>query len=220
VDNGTTPSLALPTPASSASIRVGLVADQTASRHRIVEALRSDAGLVMLLDGHSGHAPEPDVVVAALEAPTGQAAPAVRRIAESLVEGSLVLVSPDADTRTVRKALTAGASGVVLEDEIETALVSAVHAVSAGYVFVPRSHGRAALRPELSHRERQVLRLAALGRTNFEIALELCLAESTVKAHLSAAFKELGVCSRREAAALVLDPNEGLYPHVFGPIPP
>ena len=49
----------------------------------------------------------------------------------------------------------------------------------------------------------------AAGLTNSEIAESLFLSESTVKSHLSSAFAKLGVRSRREAAALVLDPDQG-----------
>jgi DNA-binding NarL/FixJ family response regulator len=65
-------------------------------------------------------------------------------------------------------------------------------------------------KPAFSHREKQVLRLVADGLTNSEIAERLFLSESTVKSHLSTAFAKLGVRSRKEAAALVLDPEGAL----------
>jgi DNA-binding NarL/FixJ family response regulator len=61
-----------------------------------------------------------------------------------------------------------------------------------------------------SHRERQVLALLVRGLGNRQIASHLFLAESTVKSHLSSAFQKLGVRSRKEAAALLMDPDEGL----------
>ena len=48
------------------------------------------------------------------------------------------------------------------------------------------------------------------GSTNQEIAARLYLTESTVKSHLATAFEKLGVRSRKEAAALLLDPGERL----------
>jgi DNA-binding NarL/FixJ family response regulator len=110
----------------------------------------------------------------------------------------------------VRKALEAGAYGVVLDSEIEAALAPTIRAVSAGQVVVPHRFHRQAIRPPLSHREKETLTLVARGLTNREIAASLYLAESTVKTHLGSIFGKLGVGSRSEAAALVLDPDENL----------
>jgi DNA-binding CsgD family transcriptional regulator len=64
--------------------------------------------------------------------------------------------------------------------------------------------------PALSFRERQILGLAVVGLTNSQIAQRLYISESTVKAHLSSAFRRLGVRSRREAATLVLASDDVL----------
>jgi orotate phosphoribosyltransferase-like protein len=55
-----------------------------------------------------------------------------------------------------------------------------------------------------------VLQLVAAGLTNGEIADRLYLSESTIKSHLSSSFRRLGVSSRAEAAAAVLDPDNGI----------
>jgi DNA-binding NarL/FixJ family response regulator len=127
-----------------------------------------------------------------------------------------VIVSPEAHGPALRRALSAGASGLVLDTEIDAALVASVRAVAANQTCVPRALKITVDKPTLSHREREVLKLAVSGLTNGEIAASLCLAESTVKSHLSAAFHRLGVRSRREAATLVLDPEEGLMSIVLG----
>lgn len=128
----------------------------------------------------------------------------------------VVLVSPRAKASGLRWALIAGARGLVLDSEVSAVLTATVLAVAAGRLCVPCDTNLVAGKPTLSHREREVLKLAVSGRTNGEIAAALCLAESTVKSHLSSAFNRLGVHSRREAATLVLDPEQGLTPIVLG----
>jgi DNA-binding NarL/FixJ family response regulator len=91
-----------------------------------------------------------------------------------------------------------------------------VRAVAVGFSVVP-----AVLRDgvdflSFSRREREVLRLAIEGHTNGAIAARLFLAESTVKSHLSSAYRKLGAAGRKDAAAMILDPAEGLGEIVFG----
>lgn len=127
--------------------------------------------------------------------------------AEGLAEAARlgVVVLDDPRAVDVRRALEEGARGVVARRELATTLEPALAAVRAGLTVVPRDHAKQVVRPALSHRERQVLSLMAEGRTNGEIARALILAESTVKCHVSTAYAKLGVCSRREATALVAE---------------
>jgi DNA-binding NarL/FixJ family response regulator len=128
----------------------------------------------------------------------------------------IVIVSPECSTIAARRAIRAGAESVVLEAQIETTLAAAVRAVAAGLSAVPFRLRSAGDQPTLSHREREVLRLAIGGNTNSEIADRMFLAQSTVKSHLSSAYRKLGACSRKEATSLVLDPDGGLLEVVFG----
>jgi DNA-binding CsgD family transcriptional regulator len=81
---------------------------------------------------------------------------------------------------------------------------------------MPAGLWNGAERVALSHREREVLRLAVTGRTNSEIASTLFLAESTVKSHLSSAYRKLGAGGRNDAASMVFDPDGGLADMVLG----
>lgn len=109
-----------------------------------------------------------------------------------------------------RRLLDAGLDGVVLEERVDDALLPTLHSVSAGQVAVPGELRRALSTPALSAREKQVLAMAIMGCPNAEIAQRLHLTESTVKGHLSSVFRKLGVRSRHEAAAAVLDGRAGL----------
>jgi DNA-binding NarL/FixJ family response regulator len=130
-----------------------------------------------------------------------------------------IVVVASLTTNGVHKALEAGASGLVLERDVESALAVTIQAVCAGQVVVPRRFRHHAARPALSHREKQSLALAVAGMTNRQIAAHLFLAESTIKTHLTSAFAKLGVGSRSEAAALVHDPDEKLGRSILGASP-
>ncbi len=119
----------------------------------------------------------------------------------------VVVVCGTADARSARRAVDKGVEGLVFTHQIETAIVPTVVAVLAGQIAVPRDLRASVRRPYLSSREKQVLSMVVMGFTNGEIGGRLYLAESTVKSHLSSAFSKLGVRSRSEATAMILDPD-------------
>jgi DNA-binding NarL/FixJ family response regulator len=131
---------------------------------------------------------------------------------------AIVLVS-GGETAVVRKALRAGVDGFVPEATVERALEGTVAAVLSGQISVPQSIRDRIAWTTFSLREKQVLQLVACGLTNAEIADRLYLSESTVKSHLSSSFRKLGVSSRAEAAAAVLDPDNGLVAVGQGAMP-
>lgn len=136
--------------------------------------------------------------------------PELTRLRALLPDVSLVVVCAAGDRTAIRTAVAAGADAYVEEPRLEQALVPAVRAAIAGLTCIPREGGDVFGRPAFSHREKQVLLLVARGFKNAEIASRLYLAESTVKTHLSSSFRKLGVRTRRDAAAIVLDPERGL----------
>lgn len=122
----------------------------------------------------------------------------------------VVLVAGGADRRSVCDALSAGARGLVAENDVEARLVPTVEAVACGQLVVPAEHREAIDRPVLTAREKQVMSMVVLGFANVEIATKLYVTETTVKSHLSSAYRKLGVRSRHEATELILDSREGL----------
>jgi DNA-binding NarL/FixJ family response regulator len=146
---------------------------------------------------------------------------ALRRLRKLVPKAGIVVLSPPTHASGVRRALDAGADGVVFESELEGSLAPSMSAVAAGQAAVPRRARGGLHKPAFSHRERQVLGQVAAGLTNSEIAAALFLSESTVKSHLSSAFAKLGVRSRKEAAAVVLDSDheQGLGALVLGAPP-
>jgi DNA-binding NarL/FixJ family response regulator len=201
-------------------IAVAVAGGERAARHRMVTVLAQD-GLGVLAE--ASDAPQlaqrcadarPDVVVLAVDGPGSHWTEPVGLIGEAVPDARVVLVATGLDGATWSD-LEAGIDGVVLESELENALPAVVRAVGAGQVTLPRQLHQPAERPILSVREKQILGLVTLGLANAEIAAKLHLAESTVKSHLSSAFVKLGVRSRNEAAALILDPHGPLGPGIL-----
>jgi two-component system, NarL family, response regulator, fimbrial Z protein, FimZ len=153
--------------------------------------------------------PEPaDAIVLGITAPKKDAAAIVRARATSGSTPLLIAVS-QATPADARRLLVDGVAGMVLQEQAEDALAPTLRAVLSGQVAYPAELMPSHLRRTLSTREKQVLGMVVLGFSNAEIAAKLYVSESTVKSHLSSAFAKLGVRSRKDAVALILDPDAG-----------
>lgn len=155
-------------------------------------------------------AKSPPPAVTIIAARGGDALTEVETARQSLNGTRIVVVAPDTDGRLIREAVAAGADGIVLDAELERSLGPTISCVLAGQVVVPRAARQILDRPVLSARERQVTGMVVLGFTNGEIAAKLHIAETTVKSHVTTIFRKLGVRSRSEASAHILDPSNGL----------
>jgi DNA-binding NarL/FixJ family response regulator len=126
----------------------------------------------------------------------------------------IVVLSGEEDPRQVRRAIDAGAAGFIPKSSTPEVLLSALRLVLADGIYLPKvalkgvdgdpSAPTSAITSDrlsetLSERQVDVLRKAVQGKANKVIARELGIAEGTVKAHLSAAFRALGVHNRTEA---------------------
>jgi DNA-binding NarL/FixJ family response regulator len=204
--------------------RVAVLSEDVTLASRAAEALERD-GLIVTLEavGRNVSAIEetdrrPTMLV--VEAQDDQAE--IQRILEwagKQLAGAVVLVVlRSAERFDVGLLLSMGADGVVLERDLDTVLGPVARAAAAGQVSVPAELRHPIQRPALSHRERQILGLAVAGLTNAQIASRFYISESTVKTHLSSAFRRLGVHSRREAAAVIFSSDEVLRRSVLGSV--
>jgi DNA-binding NarL/FixJ family response regulator len=182
--------------------RVGAVLE--AAGYAVLARSASGEGLLASCIGNV-----PTCVVIASDRPDRSTVDIVRLVRSRLEDLPAVLVCRHAVVGDVRRALELGVGGIVLMEGAEEALGAVVEAVCAGQVSAPSGQRQALRARALTTREKQALMLVATGLTNSQIAAELFLAESTVKSHLSSAFGKLGVSSRSEAAALILDPERG-----------
>jgi DNA-binding NarL/FixJ family response regulator len=195
------------TPSPALAVAVG--APSQAQARPLAHALERDGLLVAItFTGLTELAPDPlawhlDAVVLAVSVNEADADRGVQQTRSALSQARIVVVCARSAERQLPRYIEDGADGVVFADELETTLASAVRCAAAGQISVPQSMRRLLAPPALSYREKQVLELAARGLSNRQIADSLFLAESTVKTHLSSAFRRLGVNSRREAMALI-----------------
>ena len=211
----------------SERIRVLLVDDQELVRYGLRLVLEAEADLVVVGEAGDGAAAvgaaerlRPDVVLMDVRMPGVDGIEATERITAQLPETRvLVLTTFDLDEHAFG-ALRAGASGFLLKDTRPAELTAAIRAVHQGDAVVsPRITAKlievaspylaaivapepAALISTLTARESEVLRLIGLGATNGEIAAELHLSESTVKAHVGRVLFKHGLRDRVEAVIL------------------
>jgi DNA-binding NarL/FixJ family response regulator len=108
----------------------------------------------------------------------------------------------------IHQALQAGAMGYLIKGMTHEVLVQAILRVHLGSRFLPPPVTQAlSLRlpdSELSHREREVLRLIVAGKSNREIGEELNIKEATVKSHITIIFMRLNVTDRTQAVVEAL----------------
>jgi DNA-binding NarL/FixJ family response regulator len=126
----------------------------------------------------------------------------------------VVVFSPQLDLPLARDALQAGASGFVHAEMMPDQLVRALAVAARGELVAPRELLRYVLSEDmpanlgaLSARQREILGYVVEGLSNAEIGRRLYLSESTIKQHLRAAYKALGVSNRTEAANLFRSGN-------------
>jgi DNA-binding NarL/FixJ family response regulator len=192
-----------------------------APREAIVEtlareglALRSFDSVQAALDDGGSRAPA--AVIVWIEDTTSSMPGPIEPLTKRFSPSPVVVVCASIQRWEVRAALSAGAAGVIVSDDLASGLGPCLRAVCAGQICVPREHWRQVQPPVLSTREKQILGLVVMGYMNSQIATTLFLAESTVKSHLSSAFGKLGVRSRNEAVSLILDPDRGLGMGILG----
>jgi len=203
-------------------IRVLVVDDHTVVR----------SGLRRLLDAEEdietvGEAPDadravfeaiehkPDVVLMDLVMPRKGGIEGMPSVLRAVPATKVLVLSMQDDPRYVREAFAAGASGYVLKEAADTEVVQAVRAVAAGEHYVHPVLGARLIAAEaeerrraeadpLSDREREVLRLLALGHTNQEIAKQLYISVRTAETHRAHIMQKLRLATRAELVRYAL----------------
>jgi two-component system, NarL family, response regulator NreC len=167
------------------------------------------------------HELSPDVVVTDISMSGMSGLEATREIRASSPSTKVLVLTIHDDEEYLRQMLAAGATGYLLKETADTELAIAIRAVHRGDMFIYPALTKVLLgdasqrkeQPEqardegyasLSSREKEVLRLVALGDTNREIAARLYLSIRTVETYRSRIMEKLDLRSRGELVRYAL----------------
>jgi two-component system, NarL family, response regulator NreC len=205
------------------SIRVLIVDDHAVVRSGLRLLLEAEKGIEPVGEAGSARdavfqarAMKPDVILLDLVMPERTGLDVLPQLKHENPETQVLVLSMQDEPRYVREAFAAGASGYVLKEAADTEVVAAVREVAAGGRYVNPELGARLVAADaeaerlkeedpLSDREREVLRLLALGHTNQEIAKELYISVRTAETHRAHIMQKLRLQTRADLVAYALD---------------
>jgi two-component system, NarL family, response regulator NreC len=161
-------------------------------------------------------AKKPDVVLMDVVMPGQSGIEGVPLVLKEAPEAKVLVLSMQDDPHYVHEAFAAGAAGYILKEAVDTEVVDAVHDVAAGGRYVHPALGARLVAAEaeakarveadpLSDREREVMRLLALGHTNQEIAKMLYISVRTAETHRAHIMQKLRLSTRAELVRHAID---------------
>jgi DNA-binding NarL/FixJ family response regulator len=170
---------------------------------------------------------DPDAIVLDLNLPDVKGIDGLLRLKAAAPRTPVVVVSALGDDAVISAVMTGGAAGFIRKDASRETLIDAFRRIWAGDVYTPEGYspsrqGDGAGEPveravqrlsSLTTQQMRILELLCEGKLNKQIAYELSIAETTVKAHVTAILRKLGVHSRTQA---VLIANEARLPFRSG----
>lgn len=185
-------------------VRTGLrlLIDAQADMHVVAEASTGEQAV------HAAERSGIDVLVLDLNMPGMGGVAAAQALSRQANGMRIVVLTRHADVAYVRELTAAGCAGYVLKQSASSELLHAIRVVAGGGIWLDRALERAdevamaaggrTQRPAVSNREREVLRLTAIGRTNKEIAGELAISVKTVEVHKANAMRKLQLVGRAD----------------------
>ena len=208
---------------AKAKIRVLVVDDHAVVRSGLRLLLEKEHDLDVVAEAGDvreavleARATKPDVVLMDVVMPGQTGIEGIPLVQKEAPEAKVLLLSMQDDPQYVRQAFGAGASGYVLKEAADTEVVAAIREVAAGGSYVDPALGaklaaadaeptRRADADPLSEREREVMRLLALGHTNQEIAKLLFISVRTAETHRAHIMQKLRLTTRAELVAYAID---------------
>jgi two-component system response regulator NreC len=203
-------------------IRVVLIDDHAVVRSGLRLLLEAQPDIEVVGEGGNAQdavfrarALKPDVILLDVVLPGESGIEALPKLRKESPETKVLVLSMQDDPTYVREAFAAGASGYVLKEAADEEVVAAVREIAGGGSYVHPTLGarmvaaeaaeRAAAQADpLSEREREVLRLLALGHTNQEIAGKLYISVRTAESHRAHIMQKLRLTTRAELVRYAL----------------
>lgn len=183
--------------------------EQLFGRHKdfqVVATCNSGEDAIAAVRAH-----KPDIVVLDVKMPNGDGLSVLKRIHDERLQTRVILLTASMKEDEVLQAMEAGVWGLVLKESAAVSLVDSVRKVLRGeraldQSLIVRALDRAVERQTglrqaaevLSRREAEIVKMVSAGMRNKEIANKLFIGEGTVKTHLHAIYKKLGVHGRVE----------------------
>jgi two-component system response regulator NreC len=204
-------------------IRIVVVDDHAVVRAGIRLLLEAEEDLEVVGDAGNTRdaifevrANKPDVVLLDVTMPDESGIEALPQLLHEAPDTKVLMLSMQDDPSYVRQAFASGASGYVLKEAADAEVVAAIREVAAGRNYVHPALGArmvaadaaahaAADADPLSDREREVLRMLALGHTNQEIAKELYISVRTAETHRAHIMRKLQLSTRAELVRYAID---------------
>ncbi len=171
-----------------------------------IEVVAEASTLKEAIEQYARH--RPDVLLLDLRFPDGCGVEAIRAIREQFLLARIIVLTTFDGDEDIYQSFHAGAKAYLLKDITLEDLVDCIEKVHRGQscISLPVAAKLAARMagPELTDREREVLRRIVAGRSNKEIAADLEITEGTVKTHVNHILDKLGVHDRTQAATTAL----------------
>lgn len=196
-------------------IRILLADDHPSLRAGLATILNAEPGFSVVAEAGSGSetirkaaTSSPDVLVVDIRMPDGDGIQTIKELMKINPKVKTLILTTYDNEEDVFNGLEAGARGYILKDTTREEIIEAVRKVHAGERFLPSAiAARLAdriIRPSLTPRELDVLRLVSRGRSNKEMAAAMFISDETVKSHMKSLFQKLGVHDRAEAVGIAL----------------
>lgn len=159
----------------------------------------------------------PDIILLDLNLPDVSGLDGLMRLRRKSAGAKIIVVSSMTDNSIINGAITSGAAGFVPKHSRRAVFKDAIDQIKEGKTYTPAGFVKGCdsgaaddtltRLSSLTNQQARILNLICEGKLNKQIAFDLSIAETTVKAHVTAIMRKLGVQSRTQAVLVAHDAN-------------